>query len=133
MRLVVSFNTGKQDKTYYLQPPALWSAAELASAILAGCMPATAAFFNHVYPKLVRKFINGPSNTPFEIVQQQQCGVVPAKSDWRPPRVWDESYLLRSGGSGGEGNVTEKGSGCSDEEDAREKVEAHLRWSGWRR
>ena len=137
MRLVVSFNTGNPDHTYYLQPPALWSAGEIASAILCGCMPATAAFFNHVCPKLIRKWGSylRPSNTPSKIGHGN--GVlpppppVPPRSSWRAPRAWNESYLLRSEGSEGEG-MQQQVSQCSDEE-AREKVEEHLQWSGWRR
>ncbi|KAF6217693.1 hypothetical protein HO133_006520 [Letharia lupina] len=105
MRFVVSFHTGNPDKTYYLQPPALWSAGELASAILCGCMPATAAFVNHVSPKLARTWSlylrPSPDGTP-------RAGGAPRaplpRSSWRAPRAWNESYLLRSG-SDGEGEV----------------------------
>ncbi len=59
------------------------------------------------------------------------------RSSWRAPRAWNESYLLGSGGSGGgggeeEGGIRQQVSHCSDEV-AREKVEEHLVWSGWRR
>ena len=46
--------------------------------------------------------------------------------------MWDDSYLLRSGDSEGEGIIRQQVSHSSDEE-AREKVEEHLQWSGWRR
>lgn len=139
MRLVVSFNTGNPDKTFYLQPPALWSCGELASAILCGCMPATAAFFNHVSPKLAKKWnlYVRPSNTPSKI---EQGGVAPPlpRSSWRAPRAWNESYLLRSGSHAGseledgEVGIKQEVSHCSDE-GARQMVEEHLQWSGWRR
>lgn len=141
MRLVVSFHTGSPDKTFNLQPPALWSAGELASAILAGCMPATAAFFNHVSPKLVRKwsFYLGPSSRHSPPSSKgERGGVVGAalqRGARRVPGRWNESELLRSGGSevevGGEGIRLEVSH--SSEEEAREKVEEHLQWSGWRR
>ena len=69
---------------------------------------------------------------PCNIVQQG--GVVPPippRSGWRPPRAWDDSYLLRTGATEGEGIIQPQVSHSSDEEEAREKVEEHLQWSGW--
>ena len=121
MRFVVSFHTGSPDKTYNLQPPALWSAGELAAAILAGCMPATAAFCNHLSPKMslyLRPGNSPPSLNPnnpspnqknnnkknkFRIHNPNNNNTLepplPAaqRSSWRAPRTWNESYLLRSG------------------------------------
>ena len=63
-------------------------------------------------------------------------------------RHWDESYLLRSGwseagdagharvaGDAGdaEGGMMKQQVSHSSDEEAREKVEEHLVWSGWRR
>lgn len=58
---------------------------------------------------------------------------IPPRSSWRAPRVWDESYLLRSGGSEGEEGVMRPQVSHSSDEEAREMVEEHLQWSGWRR
>lgn len=146
MRLVVSFRTGDPDKTYRLQPPALWSAAELASAILCGCMPATAALFNHLAPKWsAYLYLRRPSGANNQIDQQQGGGggggvgvggegeKKKKRSSWKAPRAWNESSLLRSEeGEGGEEGMKQQVSHCSDEE-ARERVEEHLQWSGWRR
>ncbi|CAD6594032.1 MAG: hypothetical protein ASARMPREDX12_007986 [Alectoria sarmentosa] len=139
MRLVVSFHTGSPDKTFYLQPPALWSTGELASAILCGCMPATAAFFNHLSPMLAKKWslYLRPSNSPSKIEKGGTAPPLP-RSSWKAPRAWNESELLRS--ESHVGSDLEDGavpirqvvSHCSDEV-AREKVEEHLLWSGWRR
>lgn len=142
MRLVVSFRTGDPDKTYRLQPPALWSAAELASAILCGCMPATAALFNHLAPKWsAYLYLRRPSGANNQKIDQQGGAGVGGgegekkkkRSSWKAPRAWNESSLLRSEeGEGGEEGMKQQVSHSSDEE-ARERVEEHLQWSGWRR
>ena len=135
MRFVVSFHTGSPDKTFYLQPPALWSAGELASAILCGCMPATAAFFNHLSPMLARKWnlYLKPLNSPSKMENGGGAPPMP-RSSWRAPRAWNESELLRSGSESEDGGaaIRQVVSHCSDEV-AREKVEKQLLWSGWRR
>ena len=104
-------------------------------------MPATAAFFNHVSPKLIRKWslYLRPSGTPS--IAGDAGGPPPLpRSSWRAPRAWNESELLRSGShvgseleDGGVGMGIRQEVSHDSDEAAREKVEEHLQWSGWRR
>ena len=100
-------------------------------------MPATAAFFNTLAPKwsqCLRPGNGSPSNI--------EKGTGPPRplqrSGWRAPRAWNDSSLLRSGSHVGS-EVEDGGVGMVEQvhhcsvEGARETVEEHLQWSGWRR
>ena len=66
------------------------------------------------------------------------AGVAVPRSSWRAPRAWNESELLRSGSHVGSEMADGEGVGMgirhevshSSDEEAREKVEEHLQWSG---
>jgi len=50
MRLVMSVkNVGSDDETFVLTPVALWTGGEIASGIVAGCLPAMSRFFKHFF------------------------------------------------------------------------------------
>ncbi|KAL9127418.1 MAG: hypothetical protein Q9217_003714, partial [Psora testacea] len=56
MHLATSVSSAKsKDKTYYLFPVALWTLAEITSAIVCGCLITMPNFFRHFAPKLVSR------------------------------------------------------------------------------
>lgn len=56
MRLIYSIqNLHSQDPNHDLVPVALWTIAEIASAIICGCLPVLPQFFHHYVPKLTSK------------------------------------------------------------------------------
>ena len=61
-------------------------------------MPATAAFFNHFTPKVVRSLglSSGRSREQFTLGADPHAAPQLPRSSWRAPAAWNDSELLRS-------------------------------------
>ncbi|KAL9122970.1 MAG: hypothetical protein Q9187_000477 [Circinaria calcarea] len=102
MRLVNNVGFSKTDDvTFDLTPVGLWTATEIASGILCGCLPVLPQFFRHYMPKLKNVYTSlrpgkaqGTSNTEPSSLSRSG-GEKGAKDPWATDH-WDPSVVKGS-------------------------------------
>ena len=85
-------------------------------------MPATAAFFNHFAPKIIRSLglSSGQSRGQMPLDADPHAAPQLPRSSWRAPAAWNDSELLRSAAS----QEQEKGDRADGETVTREISES---------